>query len=264
MKVSFCKPVDPVLQKYLEGYYFMAKDESGKTLRYLTFPDNYFIVSACRNASVIQKKAGLEIHESASDNLMIDFVSQCSVPTEIFYRHTIDEVTVYFKPLGMYQFFEADSTAALRDKIQNSDFRDRMVQILNESDRNKQIQLLEEYWLSKFRPRNMMLASAIAADLDSALNIGEIAAKNKITRQYVNKISRKYLGKPASEYRKIQRFRKSLIPSKNVRNLTELSYDNLFYDQSHFIKDFKELTRISPRKFFENVNTEQNNIWLFI
>jgi AraC-like DNA-binding protein len=108
------------------------------------------------------------------------------------------------------------------------------------------------------------MAYTILNDFETELSIEEIAAKNKITRQYVNKISQRYLAKPASEFRKIQRFRNVLISNKKSRNLTELSYEHLFYDQSHLIKDFKELTRISPGKFFENVDTVQNNVWLFI
>jgi hypothetical protein len=49
MKVNFYKPNHPVLEKYIEGYYFIAKDDSDATLNYLTFPDNYFIISACEN-----------------------------------------------------------------------------------------------------------------------------------------------------------------------------------------------------------------------
>jgi hypothetical protein len=47
--LNFYKPNHPVLEKYIEGYYFIAKDDSDATLNYLTFPDNYFIISACEN-----------------------------------------------------------------------------------------------------------------------------------------------------------------------------------------------------------------------
>jgi len=32
--------------------------------------------------------------------------------------------------------------------------------------------------------------------------------------------------------------------------LTDLAYDNEYYDQSHFIKDFKEFTGLSPKEFY--------------
>ncbi|WP_343658443.1 AraC family transcriptional regulator [Chryseobacterium sp.] len=264
MEVTFYQPTHPVLKEYIEGYYFVEKDDSHQPIRYLTFPDNYFIVSACQDVSIAQSKGRVEIMRSPSENMVIDFVSRCSVPTEIFYQQSVNEVTVYFKPLGIYHFFNADKNQDLQQEIHIADFKDIMNGILKESDRKTQIEILENYWLSKFRKKDMILAYAILDDFENELSIEEIAVKNKITRQYVNKISQRYLAKPASEFKKIQRFRNVLISNKKTRNLTELSYENLFYDQSHLIKDFKELTRISPGKFFDHVDTEKNNIWLFI
>lgn len=266
MNVNFYKPSHPVLNQYIEGYYFMSKveDDAHKPLQYITFPGNYFIVSACQDVEIKQEKESIEIRRSATTNLIIDFVSRCPVPTEVSYQQSINEVTIYFKPLGIYPFFEADRSAVLEGEIQFSDFGEIMNSILKESNRKIQIETLENYWMSKFQEKKLALAYAIAENLESELSIEEIAVKNKITRQYLNKISQRYLGKPASEYKKIHRFRKALLLNKKVKNLTELSYENLFYDQSHFIKDFKELTKISPRKFFDHVDTEQNNIWLFI
>jgi len=214
--------------------------------------------------TIAQDKGWVEIQRSLSENLVIDFVARCSVPTEIFYQQSINEITVYFKPLGMYHFFEADNSDIMQEHIHFSDFKEISNTVFNEPHRKKQIEMLEKYWLSKFQYKDLTLAYSILTDFETELSIEEIAVKNGITRQYLNKISKRYLGKPATEFRKIQRFRKVLISNKKVRNLTELSYENLFYDQSHLIKDFKEFTKISPKKFFENVDIEQNNIWLFI
>ncbi|WP_114820153.1 AraC family transcriptional regulator [Chryseobacterium sp. KLBC 52] len=264
MKVTFYQPMHSVLKDYIEGYYFIEKDDSQKTIKYLTFPDNYFIVSACQDVAMTQDKGWVEITRSSSENFVVDFVFRCSVPTEIFYRQSVNEITVYFKPLGIYHFFTAHKSQDLEQEIHLSDFIDIMNTVLKESDRTIQIEILENYWLSKFRKRELPLAYTLLEDFETEMSIEAIAVKNNITRQYVNKICQRYLAKPASEFRKIQRFRNVLISNKKSRNLTELSYENLFYDQSHLIKNFKELTRISPGKFFENVDTRQNNIWLFI
>ncbi|WP_312395358.1 AraC family transcriptional regulator [Chryseobacterium sp.] len=264
MKINFYKPNHPILKKYIEGYYFMAKDDNDEPLKYCTFPDNYFIISACQNITFSRENNTIEIDCSEEENLIIDFVSRCNSPVEVHYKKSINEVTVYFKPLGIYHFFEANEAQFLQDEIISSDFEEFMKNILNETDQKIQIEKLENYWLSKFQEKDLEKIEKIIEDLDSDLNIEKIAKKHQISRQYLNKISTKYLGKPASEFRKIQRFRNSVNQNKNVKNLTELSYENLFYDQSHFIKDFKDLTKIQPRKFFEKVNTEQKNIWLFI
>lgn len=264
MEIHFYQPVHPILKKYIQGYYFMSKDDPDHALRYLTFPNNFFIVSACQNAEVIENENKIEISQSSEENVLVDLVSRCTSSTEIYYAEPINEITLYFKPLGIYHFFNNDSCTLLNKELLLSDLQEIMTTILNESDREIQIEKLENYWLSKFMEKDLAFIEKIIQDLETDLSIEDIAQKNGITRQYVNKISKRYLAKPASEYRKVYRFRNALMQNKKMKSLTELSYENLFYDQSHFIRDFKELTQITPSTFFEKVNTEQNNIWLLI
>jgi AraC-like DNA-binding protein len=35
-----------------------------------------------------------------------------------------------------------------------------------------------------------------------------------------------------------------------VVSLTDLAYKNDFFDQAHFIKDFKEFTGLTPKEFY--------------
>jgi AraC-like DNA-binding protein len=41
-----------------------------------------------------------------------------------------------------------------------------------------------------------------------------------------------------------------MLEQKKFRNLTSLAYENGYYDQAHFIRDFKEFTGVSPKYFF--------------
>jgi AraC-like DNA-binding protein len=70
--------------------------------------------------------------------------------------------------------------------------------------------------------------------------------------------------KTPSEYRKVQRFRNTLLKQKITPNLTDLSNDNLYFDQSHFIKHFRELTDTKPSDFFKKVEIDKENIWLYL
>jgi AraC-like DNA-binding protein len=35
-----------------------------------------------------------------------------------------------------------------------------------------------------------------------------------------------------------------------VTSLTDLAYENEYFDQAHFIKDFKEFTGLTPKEFY--------------
>lgn len=104
----------------------------------------------------------------------------------------------------------------------------------------------------------------ILADIETELKIEDIAKKYNVSRKYINSLFLKHIGKPPSEYRKVHRFRNALLAYKKSESLTSLSHRSLFYDQSHFIKDFRALTKTNPGLFFKNVTIEKENVWLFI
>lgn len=267
MKLHFYKPKNELLQKYIEGYYFISADKKGKQIKYFTFPNNYCVLSVNQNAEVQLIDGKYLISSTEDKNITADFVSRYTEPIEVIYKNVVDEITIYFKPLGINHFID-DKTIfkqpAIDYFIPFTDYVETMKNIFNETDRQKQVELLENYWLSKFATKDLSLMERILDDVETELKIDDIAKKYNISRKHINSLFLKHIGKPPSEYRKIYRFRKALLEYNKCKNLTSLSYGSFFYDQSHFIKDFKSLTKTNPGLFFKNVNTEKENIWLFM
>ncbi len=50
MEVKFYKPENIILKQFIEGFYFFVEDKNLKIFSYLTFPNNYCILSFYRNA----------------------------------------------------------------------------------------------------------------------------------------------------------------------------------------------------------------------
>ncbi|MBN1118667.1 MAG: AraC family transcriptional regulator, partial [Bacteroidales bacterium] len=61
----------------------------------------------------------------------------------------------------------------------------------------------------------------------------------------------KYLGKTTKQLIKLIRFQEVLhdFGCTNELNLTEHAYNNGYFDQSHFIHDFKSYTGYTPKEF---------------
>ncbi|WP_153393580.1 helix-turn-helix domain-containing protein [Chryseobacterium vaccae] len=269
MKVNFYKPKNSILKNYIEGYYFMAGNQDSNPIQYLTFPNNFCILSTTYNSDTILEENRIMVTPSTQNKVWTDLVFRYNYPIEVFCEQPINEITLYFKPLGLNHFVsDLEKIFAQRKNLTSytpfPDFKDTMKQILTNPNREQQIELLENYWISKFQLKDLSLMEQILSDIEKDMKIEEIAEKYNLSRQYINKLFIKNIGKTSSEYRKIHRFRNTLINRKKSKNLTDLSYGNLFFDQSHFIKDFKELTRIKPSTFFKNVDTSKENIWLFI
>ena len=267
MKLDFYKPKNGILQKYIEGYYFVSEDKKSGQIKYYTFPNNFHILSVNQSTEFLFPENKVIIRSSSQDNIVINSVNKYSKPLEITYENPVNEITIYFKPLGINQFIDNPDIfkePEISDFNPFIDFKENMKLVFSQPNRRNQIELLENYWLSKFDKKDLSLIEQILSDIEADLKIKEIAQKYNFTRQYINKLFSKHIGKTPSEYRKIFRFRNALNEAKKAKNLTHLSHNNLFYDQAHFIKDFNALTNTNPTSFFKNVDTEKGNVWLFI
>ncbi|RWU04302.1 helix-turn-helix domain-containing protein [Pedobacter chitinilyticus] len=268
MEMEFYRPLHKDLSKFIEGYYFISPGQNPKPLHYWTFPNNFFIVSVSKDTEIEMQESKFVIKPSSQPNIIANYVARYTAPIEILCEGAVNEITIYFKPLGINRFVD-DSQALLKQKSAKDfnpfvDFLSSMQQLFEERDRNLQREQLEQYWLSKLNSNELGLMESILADVEADLKIDDIAQNRNFSRQYLNKVFTKNIGKPAAEYRKIHRFRKTVINQREAKNLTELSYDSLFYDQSHLVKDFKQLTHVNPYAFFKKVDTQQGNLWLFI
>src|SRR5690606_6859358 len=77
------------------------------------------------------------------------------------------------------------------------------------------------------------------------------------TRNFERKCNER-LGMPAKMYARIARFHKAykLLESRPTISWTELTYELGYYDQTHFIKDFKEFSKCTPSFLYKELSGE--------
>jgi AraC-like DNA-binding protein len=66
------------------------------------------------------------------------------------------------------------------------------------------------------------------------------------------------LGMPAKMYARIARFHKAykMLESRTIISWADLTYEVGYYDQTHFIKDFKEFARLTPTLLHKELSDE--------
>ncbi|WP_212004630.1 helix-turn-helix transcriptional regulator [Chitinophaga sp. HK235] len=78
-------------------------------------------------------------------------------------------------------------------------------------------------------------------------NIENVAARYGITSRYLQKLFLQYTGLTPKLYSKIHRFQNSLqLVIRKEDSLTAIAYDCGYFDQSHFIREFKSFTGFTP------------------
>lgn len=267
MQLDFYRPTNLALADFIEGYYFLRGTERGEELSYFTFPNNFFILSVLVNSQVAVGEGQADCTPSSATNFQANLTCNYDSPLRINYKGPVNELTIYFKPLRLQAFVGSGNyhqTDSFSQVVPFPDFEEVMQDILDNPDRAEQIKLLEGYWLSKRVFETDQLLLQMLKELEAGKSISAIATDLNMSRQYMNRLFLKHLAKTPTDFRKIHRFRKTVANSAAAKNLTELALGNLFYDQSHFIRDIKELTSFSPKAFFEKIAPQQENLWLYI
>ncbi len=173
-------------------------------------------------------------------------------------QHT--QAGIIFKPGGAYPFIQQPiidfknlvvETSALGDGYfeavheQIGEMRDpknriaRLTQLL--SDR------LKKNFEDKLTPQLIHLIRR-----HPEKSIEEITQKTGYSQQHLNRLLGKFAGMNAKGFQKIFRLQQAMQAVQKMgdaENLTAIAYDLGYFDQAHFIHDFKEMTGMTPKAY---------------
>ncbi|MEI9909079.1 MAG: helix-turn-helix domain-containing protein [Bacteroidota bacterium] len=171
-------------------------------------------------------------------------------------------VAARFLPGGLAPFLDIP-VAALEDKavsiINLFGEKGRMLEenILAGTGNPQRIKWIEEFLLSRLAdPKAIDFVTKACVDVifesQGQLGAGELAGKMNINRRSIERRFTSIIGMSPKQLSRVIRLQTALkmLEQKKFRTLTSLAYENGYYDQAHFIKDFKEFTGISPKSFF--------------
>ncbi len=131
--------------------------------------------------------------------------------------------------------------------------------ILNASTHNERIAILETFLLKKlvgmpsYHPAIEYCVHHIARHHGN-VNIDQLAATCNIGRRHLERQFIAGVGLSPKLLARITRFQHvlHLISTGTYRNLTGIAHESGFYDQAHFIRDFRAFTGFNPRQYFSD------------
>jgi len=96
------------------------------------------------------------------------------------------------------------------------------------------------------------------------LSINSLEKETGFSRQYLHRVFKSSTGISIKKYQQLNRV-SSVLKSLNSKggNLTDLAYSNGYFDQSHFINDFKQLTGYSPASYLSTIRTFDPDPFIF-
>lgn len=117
----------------------------------------------------------------------------------------------------------------------------------------QRIKIVEQFLVSQLKDiqTDKLIVEAVKLIYQSkgTIRINELNAKLLISQSPFEKRFRKVVGTTAKKFASIVRFNSVLDNLIDNKTLTEICYENNFFDQAHFIKDFKQFTGETPENF---------------
>nr|WP_242691509.1 helix-turn-helix domain-containing protein [Pedobacter sp. SYSU D00823] len=189
--------------------------------------------------------------------------SRMSKPNNVKMRKGSGCIAVCFYPGMAYKFFHlpmhtiTDQTVELSElwKHHMNELEDQLLNQINNEDRATVIQefLLKE--LEKCEGDNHIdLSLILNVASTQLLSVKQVSEAMGITQRHLSRKFQEIIGLSPKEYFRVNRFLYSLHYYKQYpsNQLTRVAHESGYYDQSHFIRDCKEFSGVSPKELFSS------------
>lgn len=153
------------------------------------------------------------------------------------------------------------------DLVWGSDFGDLRESLLETTDVGKRFVMVENFLLTKFRSKlnpNPCVAFAIneMTERPDRISIARMNEKIGYSQKHFSEMFRKQIGVTPKSYLKIMRFQKAV---KTIDAAVQIDWSEVaqvcgFYDQAHFINDFKHFSGFTPEQYSKIHTNYQNYI----
>jgi AraC-like DNA-binding protein len=182
-----------------------------------------------------------------------------------FYIEPVGEVDTFaisFFPLGFSNLINKSLDELVNKETPlNQLFDPRRIKILENNiihadSTQERIDIVEAFLLERLQ-ENKVIDQVIRTTVDAIyqssgnVKIVDILGDNKGSRRRLERQFKKHIGLSPKQLGKVIRLQAalSLLFDKEPHSLTKIAYSSEYYDQSHFIKDFKEFTGVTPKDF---------------
>ena len=122
----------------------------------------------------------------------------------------------------------------------------------------KMFTIVEQYLLKKFSAKlvvNPFVSFAVEAITRNPvqMSIKQVADKVGYSQKHLIRIFRDHVGLTPKAYLKVMRFQRTIdeIASTKQVKWTDIALDSGYYDQAHFINDFREFSGFTPNEYIQ-------------
>ncbi|RXF71611.1 helix-turn-helix domain-containing protein [Arcticibacter tournemirensis] len=220
------------------------------------------LVIPCNNNLSLRNDEWLQL--AKEDKMMLIGIHDLPIVVDFEKGHPSALLQVEFSPLGAYRFFHLRQTEIKNRSFPVSDILDKSApgieeRIVNTADIDVKIKLLTQFLLYYFEKsdNDLIFEHCVNRIINSHGNVSieQLATETGYSGRWLNMKFKERLGLNPKSLCSILRFHLfySAIMIQDEEILKSKAFFDFYYDQAHFIKDFKRFTGFTPG-LFESTN----------
>lgn len=258
------KPASEKISRYISYYYFHKSINENYQKKFIFYPNYKHALTVYRNSEVIISDSRSIIKPSKKTSIQSLYCINKNKNIKVSIEGIFDKIGIVFNPLGINHFIEKSIQEVFPYEINiftyfGEEFNFVLNQVFLETEIHKKVELLDAFFEKVIQPfEEQILKKAIREIIISngSIKVSKLSEELKINRKSLLRLFNKHTTMSVEEYRKMVMFRQAFNyfqQNKKTANLTEVALFSMYYDQAHFIKHFKSITKETPNSLLTKI-----------
>jgi AraC-like DNA-binding protein len=239
------------LQKYIQCYWLL--DRTIEPHKILTQK----IISDGSNGLIFNLASSVDIavDGKVSRGLKGVLLTGATIkPTYLMLKNRVKMIGIRFNMGGSYPFFEKSISSYMDSVIEFQD--DAWKRVEESLDEENMVECLDDFLLEQLLPHRVEESDRILEMIalifkEPNIKKDDLSDLFDLSHRQLERKFKELLGLSMKQIQALIRVHSSResIKSNAFSTLTEVGYESNYYDQSHFIKEFKKMTDTTPKKY---------------
>lgn len=270
------KPESEKIRRYISYYYFHASDDENYNKSFVFYPNYKHALTVYQHSEVTLTETESIVNPSEKTTIKPLYAINKNKNIKVSIKGVFNKIGVVFNPLGINFFIDKPLNEVLTSDFDffpyfGEEFRAVLAQVFNEKELQDKVVLLDAFFENRFVAFDEPTLKKSIKEIIStngAVKVVELSEKLNVNRKTLLRLFKKHTNMSVEEYRKMVMFRQALNyfhQNKEATNLTDVALFSMYYDQAHFIKHFKSITKETPNSLLSKISHlgEEDTYWYF-
>lgn len=270
------KPSSEKIRKYIAYYYFHYSNDINFRGNFSFYPNFKHALTIYKDSDILLLENTSIVKPSVFSNIQTLYSINKNKSIKVTIEGKFNKIGIVFNPLGINHFIKKPLSDVLNLEFGDftyfgEEFKSKIEKAFIEKQLDTKVSILDDFFENKLAPfEENILKNAVGEIIVSngGIKVTELSEKLLINRKMLLRLFKMHTFMSVEEYRKMVMFRLALNfyqENKKNSNLTEVALFSMYYDQAHFIKHFKSITKETPNSLLSKISKlgSEETYWYF-